>query len=168
MINIKALENTQVHWFPVKRPPCVCSVALVMSDSLQSHGLQSVRLLCPWNSPGKNTGVGSHSLLQGIFLIQGLNQVSCTASRFFLPSEPIIYNLLDMGFPDASSGKDSTCQCRRHKRLRKHGLNLRVGKIPWSEKWYPTLVSSPGKFHRQRSLPWDHRVGHDRSHQHHT
>ena len=23
------------------------------------------RLLCPWNSPGKNTGVGSHSLLQG-------------------------------------------------------------------------------------------------------
>ena len=28
---------------------------------------------CPWNSPGKNTGVGSHSLLQGIFLMQGLN-----------------------------------------------------------------------------------------------
>ena len=31
------------------------------------------RLLSPWNSPGKNTGVGSHSLLQGIFPIQGLN-----------------------------------------------------------------------------------------------
>ena len=30
-------------------------------------------LLCPWNSLGKNTGVGSHSLLQGIFLIQGSN-----------------------------------------------------------------------------------------------
>ena len=30
-------------------------------------------LLCPWNSSGKNTGVGSHSLLQGIFLIHGLN-----------------------------------------------------------------------------------------------
>ena len=29
--------------------------------------------LCPWNSPGKNTGVGSHSLLQGIFLTQGSN-----------------------------------------------------------------------------------------------
>ena len=28
---------------------------------------------CPWNSPGKNTGVGSHVLLQGIFLIQGSN-----------------------------------------------------------------------------------------------
>ena len=31
------------------------------------------RLLCPWDSPGKNTGVGCHALLQGIFLIQGLN-----------------------------------------------------------------------------------------------
>ena len=30
-------------------------------------------LLCPWNSPGKNTGLHSHSLLQGIFLTQGWN-----------------------------------------------------------------------------------------------
>ena len=30
-------------------------------------------LLCPWNSPGKHTGVGSHSLLQGIFPTQGPN-----------------------------------------------------------------------------------------------
>ena len=34
----------------------------VVSDSLQPHGLYS-----PWNSPGQNTGVGSHSFLQGIF-----------------------------------------------------------------------------------------------------
>ena len=40
----------------------------IMSASLQSHGLYS-----PWNSPGQNTGVGSHSLLQGIFPIQGSN-----------------------------------------------------------------------------------------------
>jgi len=33
----------------------------------------ATRLLCPWNSPGKNTGVGSHSFLQGIFPTQGLN-----------------------------------------------------------------------------------------------
>ena len=45
---------------------------LAVSNSLQSHG-QPTRLLCPWDSPGKNTGVGSHSLLQGIFLIQGSN-----------------------------------------------------------------------------------------------
>ena len=40
----------------------------VVSSSLQSHGLNS-----PWNSPGQNTGVGSRSLLQGIFPTQGSN-----------------------------------------------------------------------------------------------
>ena len=38
---------------------------------LQPHA--HVSLLCPWNSPGKNTGVDCHSLLQGIFLTQGSN-----------------------------------------------------------------------------------------------
>ena len=41
----------------------------VVSDSL--HGPEPARLLCPWNFPGKNIGVGSHFLLQGIFLTQG-------------------------------------------------------------------------------------------------
>ena len=40
----------------------------VMSDSLQQHGVCS-----PWNSPGQNTVMGSHSLLQGIFPTQGSN-----------------------------------------------------------------------------------------------
>ena len=34
------------------------------------------RLLCPWDSLGKNTGVGCHALFQGIFPTQGLNPVS--------------------------------------------------------------------------------------------
>ena len=42
-----------------------------MSDSLWPHGQNP--MLCPWDSPGKNTGVGCHFLLQGIFLTQGLN-----------------------------------------------------------------------------------------------
>ena len=45
----------------------------VMSDSLWSQGLKPARLLCPWNFPGKNTGVWYHFLLQRIFLTQGLN-----------------------------------------------------------------------------------------------
>ena len=45
----------------------------IMSDSLWPHGLQLTRLLCPWDSPGKNAGVGCHALLQEIFLTQGLN-----------------------------------------------------------------------------------------------
>ena len=44
-----------------------------MSNFLQSYGLQSARLLCPWDSPGKNTGVGCRDLLQGIFPSQGSN-----------------------------------------------------------------------------------------------
>ena len=45
----------------------------VMSNSLGPCGLQPTRLLCPLNSPGKNTWMGSHSRLQGIFPIQGSN-----------------------------------------------------------------------------------------------
>ena len=37
-----------------------------MSDSVRPHGLQPTRLLHPWDSPGKNTGVGCHFLLQGM------------------------------------------------------------------------------------------------------
>ena len=44
-----------------------------MSEFLQLHGLQPARLLCSWDSPGKNTRVGCHVLLQGIFLTQGWN-----------------------------------------------------------------------------------------------
>ena len=45
----------------------------VVSVSLLPHGLQPTRFLCPWPSPGKNTGMGSHSLLQGIFPAQRSN-----------------------------------------------------------------------------------------------
>ena len=41
-----------------------------MFNSLRSHGLQPTRLLCPRDFPGKNTGVGCHFLLQGIFPTQ--------------------------------------------------------------------------------------------------
>ena len=51
----------------------VCVSCSFASDSLSPHGLQPARLLCPWDSPGKNTGEGYHFLLQGIFLTQGSN-----------------------------------------------------------------------------------------------
>ena len=47
----------------------------VMSDSLPPHGLYLARLLYPWNSLGKSTGVGSHSLLQGIFLTLSVGRI---------------------------------------------------------------------------------------------
>ena len=48
----------------------------------------------------------------------------------------------DLGFPGGASGKESTCQCRRHKR---GGFNPWVGKIPWRKAWLPTPVFLPGE-----------------------
>ena len=45
----------------------------VVSKSWKAYGLWPARLLCPWDSPGKNTGVGCCALLQGIFPAQGSN-----------------------------------------------------------------------------------------------
>ena len=53
---------------------CACSVAqpcLTLGDPMRY--IQHTRLLCPRDSPGKDTGVGCHALLQGIFLTQGSN-----------------------------------------------------------------------------------------------
>ena len=71
-------HSTSLTCFPVftgrnREALCVCVSCSVVSNSLWPHGLRPVRLLCPWNSPGKNTGVGCHSLLQEIFLTQGSN-----------------------------------------------------------------------------------------------
>ena len=58
---------------------CCCSVT--KSDSFALHGLQPSRLHCPRNSPGKNTGVGCHFLLQGISWSRDQTWVFCIASR---------------------------------------------------------------------------------------
>ena len=63
------------------------------------------------------------------------------------------------GFQGGTSGKESTCQCKRHR------FDSWVRKIPWSRKQQLTPVFLPGKFHGQRSLmwcsPWCLRVGHN-------
>ena len=69
---------------------CACSVASTVSDPVRPYGLLPARLLCPWDSPGKSTGVDCHSLLQGIFPIQGLNPS-------LLHSRRILYSLSHLG-----------------------------------------------------------------------
>ena len=60
-----------------------------------------------------------------------------------------------MGLLSWLNGKESACQCRRHR------FDSWVGKIPWRRKWLPTPVFLPGEFHGQRSLvgysPWGHK-----------
>ena len=60
--------ETELNWLLLE--VCVCLAA--QSCPTLCYPLPA-RLLCPWNSPGQPTGVGSHSLLQGIFWIQGFN-----------------------------------------------------------------------------------------------
>ena len=74
-----------------------CSVVF---DSWRPHGLQPVRLLCPWNSPGENPGVGSHLLLQGIFPTQGSNPG-------LLHCRQTLYHLSHQGSPRRSVGNQN-------------------------------------------------------------
>ena len=50
-----------------------------MSDSVQPYGLQPARLLCPWDTLGKNTGVGCHFLLQ-CMKVKSESEVAWTAA----------------------------------------------------------------------------------------
>ena len=67
----------------------------VVSNSLQPHGLYPTRLFCPWDFPGKDTGVGCCFLLQGIFLTQG-------SSLYLLHWQADSLPLSHLGRPDSS------------------------------------------------------------------
>jgi len=84
--------------------------------TLRSHGLYS-----PWNSPGQNTGVGSLSLLQGIFLTQELNWSLLHCSRILYQLSSIPFDFLVVRawhkiyhfnhFKEGSSSFTNTCYC---------------------------------------------------------
>ena len=57
----------------------VCLVTSVMSNSLRPYGPWPARLFCPWDSPGKNTGVGCHFLLPGITIL--LQRSRCVSNE---------------------------------------------------------------------------------------
>ena len=65
---------------------CCCCLVTQSCPTLQLHGPSFTRLLCPRNFPGKNTGVGCHFLLQGIF--QGWNLCLLHWQADFLPLAP--------------------------------------------------------------------------------
>ena len=102
----------------------------VMSDSLRPHGLYS-----PWNSLGQNTGVGSLSLLRGIFPTQGLNPglPHCRRSR-------------------RQCGSIVGAMRAKYRQCGRPGFNPWVRKIPWRRNWQPTPVFLPGESHGQGSL----------------
>ena len=69
---IKIIHKYESHfdgycwWFAIKEIFVVAKSLVHVQLFLQPHGLRPTRLLCPWDSLGKNAGVGCHFLLQGI------------------------------------------------------------------------------------------------------
>ena len=63
-------SSINIYIYTYAHSAVLCSV---VSDSFVTPWTAAHRLLCPWNSPGKNAEVGCHALLQGIFPAQGLN-----------------------------------------------------------------------------------------------
>ena len=70
-------------WLDVPRQ----RACLILCDRMDCS-LPLDRLLCPWSFPGKNTGVGWHFCLQGIFPTQDQTRASCLAGGFFTTERP--------------------------------------------------------------------------------
>ena len=77
------------------------SVTSVVSNSFLLLWTVAARLLCPWDFPGKNTGMGCHALLQGIFPTQGLKLCLLYCTQ-------ILYPLSHLGslYGDVQAGKN--------------------------------------------------------------
>ena len=101
----------------------------VVSNSLRSHGLYS-----PWNSPDQNTGVGSLSLLQGVFPTQGWNPGLPCGRR-------ILYQLSHQGSPEVAPEKHEQTAVYwrwRHREARELAC-ASSGNWVLTEKWNPVF-----------------------------
>ena len=103
-----------------------------MSDSVRPHRRQPTRLLCPWDSLGKNTGVGCHFLLQCM-------QACWVASVMSDSVQPHGQQPTKLLCPRESLGKNTGlgCHCPLPQ-CRRPQFNSWVGKIPWSMARLPT------------------------------
>ena len=114
-------------------------VYVCVSHSVLSN---STWLLCPWDFPGKNTGAGCHSLLQGLFPTQGSNP--CLNPLHLLHWRQILYHQSYQGSPKASTGsynkwiKDDACSSGPGESERREDLGsyleyvvLRMYSIQW-------------------------------------
>ena len=147
-----------------------------MSDSVWPHGLQPTRLLRPLDSPGKNTGVGCHFLLQ----CMKMKSESEVAQLCPTLSDPILFFLYSYlsklhwhAYEKAMAPHSNTLAWKipwmeEPGRLQSMG-SLRVRHdwmtslslstfMHWRRKWQPTPVFLPRESHGQRSLvgcsPW--------------
>ena len=126
----------------------------VMSNSLQPPGL---RLLCPCNFSGKNTGVGCHFLLQGIFPTQGSNPCLLCLLHWQADSLPLSH----LGNPQIEKWVKISHLCL----ILCHPMDYTVHRIPQARilEWvafhsfreiFPTQGPNPGLPHCRQILVW--------------
>ena len=118
--NNKALAPSPlfIYVYEIKQLVCVG-----MHVGMREYGLNGVKNL--WFRSAKDSEVVK-------------NHIKCLLRKDHLG--------VSLGFPGGASGKESTCQFRRHKRGR---LDPCIGKTPWRRAWQPTPVFLPGE-----SIPW--------------
>ena len=88
-ISWRTFKNTDFCFFYLVSLSCCCCcwVASALSDSVRPHRRQPTRLLCLWDSPGKNNGVGCHFLLQCMKVereseVTQLGPKNCVSNKF--------------------------------------------------------------------------------------
>ena len=124
---------------------CALESRPVLSNSLWPHGLYS-----PWNSPGQNTGVGSHTLLQGIFPTQGSN-----------PGPPhcrqIPYQLSRQGSPEPLPNSLWKCSPHSSSFHKRHSSAPGRGSRVWGAAASPRVPPHPevpAPQEAARAAPW--------------
>ena len=149
-------KNLNTHPFPQFISESISHSAV--SDSLQHHG--PARILCPWDSPSKNTGVSRHSLLQGNLPDPRIKSGSPALQAGSLPEPPgkthsVTLTYLAIGVPSDRASqvvlvvKNISANARD---IKDASLDPWAGKIPWRRAQLPTPLFLPGEFHGQRSL----------------
>ena len=99
------------------------------------------------DSPGKNTGAGSHAVLQGVFLTQGLNPyLSYALAGMFLPL---------LGFPSGSDGTESDCNAGDLGSI--PGLGRSPGRGQGNPLQYSCLENPYGQMSLEGYSPWGHK-----------
>ena len=124
-----------------------CSVC----DSLQPHELKPTRLLCPWDFPGKNTGVSYHFILQGIFSTQRLHPPLSRLLHWQGDSLPLCH----LGSPSIKSDRKAN-NVRLEKGVRTSMKRKKVNYIYCSKSHNHKLTSQKCHFpflYQKRCIP---------------
>ena len=145
---------------------------------MQPHRQQPTRLPRPWDSPGKNTGVGCHFLLQCMKVKSESEEAqSCPTLSDPMDCSPpgsSVRGIFQARVPEWGAIAFSKYHIEGSKNIKKLNTlfmfielaSSKAGICPyseslWSRRWQPTPVFLPGESHGQRNLvgysPWDHK-----------